>query len=126
MMSWDTKELEHQFSKSGDTKLWRYYEYGLAKETEHRADPLDVFYMPVRVMDENPNNTGHPEEPTLKGLLLLPTRKKNGYFRRVGRFEISEHCTGIEVSPFTNKMRALSPRFYISKGKNGDYTIIVV
>jgi hypothetical protein len=50
-VSWDTTEQEDIFGKSGSTELWRHSTYGSAKKTKWKLDPLDVFYLPVRVMD---------------------------------------------------------------------------
>lgn len=124
-ISWDTTELKQTFPGSGWTDLWRYSEYGSAKQRKPKLDPFDVFYLPVRVMDADPDVLDY-ERPMLTGLTLLPTGKKNGQFRRTGQFEISNHWIKDSVTPFTNPTNILDPRFYVSKHKNGEYVISII
>jgi hypothetical protein len=84
-----------------------------------------VFYMPFRTMDEDASNVDY-EMPMLKGLLLLPKGNKRGEYRRIGQFEISEHWWSNSIAPFTNPTKILSPKRYVSAGKGGQYTIIIV
>jgi hypothetical protein len=123
--SWDTVEIEKVFGESGYIELWRYSEYGTAKGMKQKPDSLDVFYLPVRVMDAVPY-VGDFEYPVLTGLLLLPTGKKNGQFRRVGQFEIPKDLDTNSIAPFTNKTNVLDQRFFMSKDKKGNFTVSIV
>ena len=127
--SWDTQELEEMFGKSGrHTDLWRYSTYGTGQGSSGNMNSLDVFYMPVRIMNADPDESDY-EQPMLTGLLLLPTGKQKGQYRRVGQFELSEHWlrSGEEsLEPLTETTRILDSRFFISRHKHGEYTIVVV
>jgi hypothetical protein len=125
-VSWDTVEIEKVFGKPGDTVLWRCSQYGTAKGTKLKRDSLDVFYLPVRIMDTNRDTHGF-EIQMLTGLPLLPTGKKYGQFRRVGQFETLYDWDTINyIGPFTNKSNVLDERFFMSKHKNGDFTVSIV
>lgn len=127
--SWDTQELEAIFGKSGqNTVLWRYSTYGTGKGSSGSMNSLDVFYLPVRVMDADPDESDY-ELPMLTGLLLLPTGKQKGLYRRVGQFELSEQWLrgGKEsIEPLTESTSILDTRFFVSKHKHGQYTICIV
>jgi hypothetical protein len=124
-ISWDTVERQRTFGKSGDTQIWRHSRFGIPKGPMATPHPLDVFYLPIRIMDADPDDTDW-EAPFLSGLLLLPTKNKNGEFRRVGHFEMSEHQEVDSVRPLAQKTDVLDPRFFISKHSSGDYTISIV
>jgi hypothetical protein len=124
--SWDTLDAEKQYGESGKTRLWRYSRYGNAKGPRMKQHQLDVFSLPVRIMDADATEVDY-EMPLLTGLLLLPTGKKQGQFRRVGQFEITEQWWGGNViTPFTNETNIVDERFFVFKHKNGDYTISIV
>lgn len=135
--SWDTKEVQDIFAKPGhntdlpgyEVYLWRYSSYRTGKRSNEDLDPLDVFYMPVRIMEADPNGYDY-ERPMLTGLLLLPTGKRKGEYRRVGQFELSEHDIrsedGESIESLTETTRISDNRFFVSRRKNGEYTICVV
>jgi hypothetical protein len=123
--SWDTIEQQKAFGNSEHTEVWRYGRFGIPKGSMAKVHALDVFYLPVRIMDADPDERDW-EAPMISGLLLLPTRKKNGEFRRVGQFEMSEHWEENSVRPLAEKTDILDPRFFISKHNIGDYTISIV
>ncbi len=129
-ISWDNKELTERFSKGGWTDVQRYCRYGPPYHTKRKlraSRSLDVFYLPFRLMDYNVVGQ-ELERPKLSGLLLLPTKKKNGEFRRVGHFELDGGLDGdiSSLTPFTNETAILDGRYYVSKEQNGDYTITVI
>lgn len=128
MTSWDTQEIEAMFGKSGErTSLWRYSTYGTGKGSYRSLNSLDVFYLPVRVMDADPSGNDY-EAPMLTGLLLLPTGKQRGHFRRVGQFGLSEQWTRHDeraIEPLTKPTGILDDCFFISKNKGGQYTIYI-
>jgi hypothetical protein len=127
--SWDSQELEAIYGKTGrHTYLWCYSTYGTARGPGKGLNPFDVFYMSVRIMDADPDTSDY-ERPMLTGLLLLPTGKRNGQYRRVGQFELSEHWFKHEkesIEPLTGSTGIMDKRFYMSKHKHGQYTISVV
>ncbi|ORY57732.1 uncharacterized protein BCR38DRAFT_501249 [Pseudomassariella vexata] len=124
--SWDTLETEAVFGPSGRTELWRYTEYGTQgnSKTKAKANQLNVFCLPTRIMNADPVNIDY-EAPMLTGLLLLPGGK-NGYYRRIGQYEVSEHWEDGSVAAFTNKTTLLDSSLYISKDKKGNFKIVIV
>lgn len=68
--SWDTLDAEKQYGESGKTRLWRYSRYGNAKGPRMKQHQLDVFSLPVRIMDADATEVDY-EMPLLTGLLLL-------------------------------------------------------
>jgi hypothetical protein len=129
MASWDTQELEDIFGRSGrQTHLWRYSTYGTGKGSSGNMNSLDVFYMPVRIMDADPDGSDY-EQPMLTGLLLLPTGKQKGEYRRVGQFELSKRWTRHDeesIEPLTETTRILDNRFLVSRRKHGQYTVCII
>ncbi len=127
--SWDTQELAEQFGTSGQrTYVKRYPTYWTRKGTKLSMHPLDVFFVPVRVMDSDPDESDY-EQPMLTGLLLLPTGDKKGTFRRVGQFELSGHWMRPYEEAFETLSKStarLDSELYLSKDKRGRYTIRIV
>jgi len=123
-VSWDNIEIEFVFGKSGATTLWQYTQYGstATEDTESNQVPLDVFYLPVRQMKSDFCNENY-EQPTVSGLLLLPTGER-GQFRRVGQFEIWEDDEG-DLAAFTDTTTVIDRRFYMAKDENGDVTVAI-
>lgn len=121
---WDTTDHEQAFGRSGQKELWQYTAYGTAKKSQAKTNLSDVFYLPVRIMDSDPDVVGY-KQPTLTGLLLQPTGKTNGQFRRVGVFEGSKRW-GSEVVRITGKTDILDSKFFVEKRGNGDYTVTIV
>lgn len=117
--------MEEIFVKSQrNTRLRRYSRYGTEKGPNIEVNPLDVFYLPVRIMDADPDSSDS-ERPVLTGLLLLPTGKK-GQFRRVGQFERMEHWDENEIESLTETTRILDYRFFLSRQKHGEYSISII
>lgn len=139
--SWDTKELEATSSVySVNTNLWRYSTYGDSNgkgkgkdkgkgSGGKTANALDVFYMPFRVMDADANEADY-EMPMLTGLLLSPTGKGKGVYRRIGQLELSEqwHTASKENSleAMTESTNILDQRFFTAKHKRGQYSICII
>ncbi|KAG4442991.1 hypothetical protein IFR05_001522 [Cadophora sp. M221] len=74
---WDTKEVEETFGKSHrNTNKRRYSRYDTKKRASEEVNPLDVFYLPVRIMEAADPCSNFSERPVLTGLLLLPTGQK--------------------------------------------------
>jgi hypothetical protein len=128
--SWDTKDPSLPQSSSPRTldlnlAIWRYTTYhGLNRST----NPLiDVFYMPVRLMDADANEADY-EAPVVTGLLLTPLGGRNGYYRRIGQFELAEQWLprGQTVEAMTRSTGIADRRFFVEKHKRGKYTICVV
>ncbi|KAL2136225.1 hypothetical protein VTI74DRAFT_4855 [Chaetomium olivicolor] len=127
--SWDTQELAEKFGTSGPrTYVQHHSTYGTGKGARRSMHPLDIFFVPVRVMDADPD--GHDfEQPMLTGLLLLPTGNKKGMFRRIGQFELSGHWIHPHEEAFESLSKStvlLDNRLYVSKHKRGQYTIRMV
>jgi hypothetical protein len=123
--SWDTKEIEEIFGQSQrKVFLWRYTRYGIENGANGEVDPLDVFYLPVKIMAADPDGTDL-ETPILTGLLLLPTGKK-GQFRRVGQFEAFKRWHENEIETLTETTRILDPRFFLSRHKHGVYCVSII
>jgi hypothetical protein len=128
--SWDTQELSERFGHSDKryTRLQRYSAYGAGNIAGGDVNPLDVFFVPVRIMDADPDGRDY-EQPMLTGLLLLPTGNKKGVFRRVGQFELaldwmdSQREEGFEY--FSKSTAILDNRYYVSK-RWWKYTICIV
>ena len=111
-----------------DTDLWRYNTFGTTQRARAKLNPLDLFFLPVRVMDCDPDVSDY-EQPMLTGLLLLPTGKKRGEFTRVGMYEISVFWLPNRdegLKPFLGRTDILDDRFYMKKHGNGDYTVTIV
>jgi hypothetical protein len=128
---WDTQELEATFGKTySGSSVWRYSTYGTNRNVSEGLNPLDVFYLPVRIMDSDPDGSDY-ESPMLTGLLLLPTGKHKGEYRRVGQFELSERSLPYDqreesFKPLTKPTGLMDGRFYLAKQKHGQYTFNVV
>jgi hypothetical protein len=122
---WDTIALRKKYGKSGETKVWRYCEYISPKASKSNKWLLDVFYLPVRIMHADPYTYDY-ERPMLTGLLLLPTGKKNGQFRRVGVYELSEFSVENGIAPLINTTQQINPTYFVSRGKNYKYTIEII
>jgi Heterokaryon incompatibility protein (HET) len=125
---WDTQDLEHQYCPSGDHVVWRYTTYTTpASTTQCVSRYLDVFVMPVRIMEEDPDGRDW-EAPLLVGLLLLPTRKRKGQYRRVGLIEATQHWYGDNaVKPFTNTTKIRETAFFAAAGDaEGEYVVEIV
>lgn len=128
--SWDTTEIMDNFGKSGDTDVWRYTTYGISSEAPPHA--LDVFYMPFRIMEADPDEYDY-ERPMLTGVLLLPVGdRRRGIFRRVGQFEMSEFWDRPEetgeslIDVLSEPTSIVDSRFYVSRRKKSTYTICIV
>jgi hypothetical protein len=126
---WDTKELKERFGGSKYAGAWRYSTYGSNGKVKHRPDceSLDVFYMPIRVMGYCEDGDDD-EWPKLAALLLLPTGKKRGQYRRVGLLECLSRGDEKVWSgkALRNKTKILSPRYYVREDKPKDYEIEIV
>ncbi|KAK9420088.1 putative Heterokaryon incompatibility domain-containing protein [Seiridium unicorne] len=76
--SWDTLDNRAVFGLSVRTELWRYIEYGTKTITKSkskaRTGQLNVFHLPMRIMDADPDERDW-EAPMLTGLLLLPAER---------------------------------------------------
>ena len=127
--SWDTQELAEQFGTSGQrTYVQHHSTYWTRKGARRSMHPLDVFFVPVRVMDSDPDGADY-EQPMLTGLLLLPTGDKKGMFRSVGQFELSGHWIRPHEEAFESLSKStahLDNTLYVSKHKRGQYTICIV
>lgn len=127
--SWDTQELAEQFGTSGQRTYVKHHPtYWTRKGARLSMHPLDVFFVPVRVMDADPDEHDY-EQPMLTGLLLLPTGDKKGTFRRVGQFELSGHWMRPYEEAFETLSKStarLDSELYLSKDKRGRYTIRIV
>ncbi len=127
--SWDTQELAERFGSPGFyTYVQHHSTYGTGKGARGTLHPLDVFFVPVRVMDSDPDDYDY-EQPMLTGLLLLPTGNKKGTFRRIGQFELSGHWIRPHEEAFEYLSKStvlLENRWYVSKHKGGQYTICIV
>lgn len=127
--SWDTQELEAKFGKSNQhTNLRRYLTYGIGKGSSRSSDSLDVFYVPLRLMDSDTEDTDM-EEPMLTGLLLLPLGKQKGVYQRIGQFELSQQWLRAgdrSIEPLTESTNILDQRLFVSKQKYGKYTICII
>jgi hypothetical protein len=123
---WDTTEYEQTYGGSGIKALWKYTTYGTTEKSQAETNLLDVFYLPVRFLDSKTKYKGI-KPAVLSGLLLLPTGKKKGKFRRVGMFEVGGDLwmTG-PVGKFTDQTDILDSRFFMKKRGNGDYTVSIV
>jgi hypothetical protein len=113
------------FGISGDMEVWRYTTFGTSKRPQPEFDALDVFYLSVRVMGRDPYTIGS-ETPILRGLLILPTGKKNGQFRRVGMFEVCDHFKTLPLGDFTCATDISDSRFFKTRHENGGYTVSIV
>ncbi|KAK6078298.1 heterokaryon incompatibility protein [Seiridium cupressi] len=126
--SCDTLDNQAVFGLSGRTELWRYIEYGTKTITKSkskaRRGQLNVFHLPMRIMDADPDERDW-EAPMLTGLLLLPA-ERDGHYRRIGQYEVSEHWEAGSVAFFTNKTVLLDSTMYISKDTKGDYKINII
>ncbi|KAK6082867.1 heterokaryon incompatibility protein [Seiridium cupressi] len=126
--SCDTLDNQAVFGLSGRTELWRYIEYGTKTITKSkskaRTGQLNVFHLPMRIMDADPDERDW-EAPMLTGLLLLPA-ERDGHYRRIGQYEVSEHWEAGSVAFFTNKTVLLDSTMYISKDTKGDYKINII
>ena len=85
----------------------------------------DLFYMPIRLMDEVIDGRTAMHR-VLKGLLLAPTGKRHGEYSRVGVFESSNAWDGHCVQALRcNRTDIYSSQYFVSKGGTR-YTIDVV
>ena len=128
LASWDTQELEAALRGSvRNINLWRYSTYGNGKDSSGSSNSLDVFYMPFRVMEADAGGYDY-EMPMVTGLLLSPTGKQKGLYRRIGQFELSQQWLSKEesIEPMTESTSILDKRFFVSKHKRGQYTICIV
>jgi hypothetical protein len=128
--SWDTTEIMANFGKSGETDVWRYITYGISSEAPLHA--LDVFYMPFRIMEADPDENDY-ERPMLTGVLLLPVGDgRRGVFRRVGQYEMSEFWDRPEdegeslIEVLSESTSIADGRFYVARRKKRTYTIYIV
>lgn len=72
------------------TDLWYYSSYVNGTMMNEALDPPGRLLHPVRIMESDADGY-HYEQPMLTGLLLLSRGQQKGQYRRVGRFELSEH-----------------------------------
>ena len=124
---WDTKELEERYGPSQYTGAWRYSTYGSSNRIKHVSNCLDVFYMPFRTMDFCEDGDDW-EWPKFAALLLLPTGKKRGQYRRVGQLECLSRQgeRAWSGSALKNKTKIQNPSFYVMEHKSGEYEITIV
>ncbi|KAK9793099.1 putative Heterokaryon incompatibility domain-containing protein [Seiridium cardinale] len=126
--SWDTQDNQAVFGPSGRTELWRYIEYGTKiitkPKSKAKADQPNVFCLPMRIMGADPDERDW-EAPMLTGLLLLPA-ERDGHYRRIGQYEVSEHWEDGSVAFFTNKTVLSDSTMYILKDTKGDYKINII
>jgi hypothetical protein len=106
---WDTTDYTRIFGKSGYTCLRKYPAYGGTEESQTEANLLDVFYLPIRAVYTD------TKTELLSGLLLLPTGKKEGQFRRVGIFETGTTFGDGPIHEFMGKTDIFDSRFFKRK-----------
>jgi len=82
---WDTTELESQFGLSGEWDLVRIPQLQVANTVDAKTlkTEWDIFMIPVRVT-EDMAEFDNMWNVYLKGLLIVPTGRCDGEFRRVG------------------------------------------
>jgi hypothetical protein len=85
----------------------------------------DVFYLPLHIMDEYSEVHSHR---TLKGLLLMPTQKEKGEFRRVGQFEVlyDEVYNKTSTEAMKRSTVTLDPEYYESADGQSQYIMTII
>lgn len=121
---WDTIDLESRFGQGWESRLWRHRGY----DTD-MMHPLDVFILPVRIMQEVTDKFYY-QISTLKGLLLLPTGLKSGESRRVGLMQAfsyfeSQKCFS-RPKVFMARTEISNQQYYESKDDCCNYRITIV
>jgi hypothetical protein len=121
----DTLDLPKSQPLCGTTSFRRFISAGSETSSNWTPGDLDIFYMPIRLMDEFFDDMS-TEHPILKGLLLKPTGKKNGEYKRIGMFETSDVWDGNCVQAFRcNRTDICSPEYFVSE-HGTKYTITIV
>lgn len=121
----DTRPALDQPILTGTASFQIFLTAGSETTPDWTPTKLDVFYLPIRLMDENLGD-GHGEMSVLKGLLLMPNDKKHGEYRRIGMFEVADVWKGNCVQTMRcNRTEIYSPKYFLSK-RGTNYTIAVV
>jgi hypothetical protein len=71
----------------GPTNFRTYMFAGSKDDPDWTPGESDVFYMPLRIMDEFVDGLKE-EYPVLTGLLLKPTGKETGEYQRIGCYKL--------------------------------------
>lgn len=125
---WDLLETQEMYGlQTIVTAVWKYSTYGTPGDIPATAhvDPMDVFYMPFRIMDWDPDGRDY-DGLMLTGLLLRPTGSRQGEYCRIGQFEMSEHWVEKSVRPLVDTTEILDEHLFVSRGREGRYIITVV
>lgn len=134
LIFWDTKEIQTRVTScqkapaNGGTWIKRYSAFHYNDEAYNSTLGVsDIFYMPFRVMDADYFGFDY-EDPVLTGMLLLPVDGRDGFYQRIGQYEIPERWLekGESLEPMTRSTEIMDKRYFLKKHKHDRYTICVV
>jgi hypothetical protein len=117
----DSMALPKSHPLTGANSFRRYMTVG----PDWKPSDLNLFYMPIRLMDEFFDGMS-VEKPILKGLLLKPIGNKKGEYERIGMFETSDVWEGNCVQAFRCNRTDIQSSKYLTLNQGTRYTITVI